>query len=63
MTPQLLTAAQAARYLGVGPNRLRAWVRAGAVPFWTDPVTGRRLYSRLALDEWARQLDDREVAS
>lgn len=51
-TPMLMTAQTAARYLGISRDTLRRLAKKGEVPVWRDPSTGRRRYSRLALDQW-----------
>jgi predicted DNA-binding transcriptional regulator AlpA len=52
----LLNGKQAMAYLGIGERRFYALVKAGVIPRWESPTGGYPLYSRLALDEWARQL-------
>ena len=61
--PAVMTATQARRYLGagtpgqrltIGVRTFRRWADAGYLPSWTDPNTGRRLFTRAALDEWAK---------
>jgi excisionase family DNA binding protein len=47
---------EARRYLGLGDSKFRSMVRSGAIPFWQDPETGTRWFSRPQLDEWARTL-------
>lgn len=39
--------------LGIGRDRFRRMVREGVIPSITDPDTGYRIYSRLALEAWA----------
>jgi hypothetical protein len=55
MTPELLTAREAAVYLGMKPS----WLRAAAVPKVRLPGRGMKRgavrYSRTALDAWIRQ--------
>lgn len=53
--PLLLTAPQASRYVGLGRDRFRALVKAGVIPQWRNPLGGWPMYSRAALDEWARR--------
>ena len=50
--PLLMTQAQAAQYLGASVPTVRRWQRAGVLPTFTDPDTGRVLYPRPALDRW-----------
>lgn len=51
--PLLLTAAQAARFLGIGTDKLRRLAAKGVIPSWTDPDTKHRHYSRPVLERWA----------
>jgi excisionase family DNA binding protein len=62
VTPRLLTAKAAARYLGVGEPTFRKWVDGGHVPVWPDPYSGRRRFSVLELDDWLTRVgrDDAE---
>lgn len=48
--PRLLPAPQAAAYLGVSPTKLRG------LPIPRKILDGKRLYDRLALDEYASGL-------
>jgi DNA-binding transcriptional MerR regulator len=56
MAGDLLTAKAAARKLGVSPKTLRGWVLNDIIPVWSDPVTGRRRFSVLELDDVLRTL-------
>lgn len=62
-TPALLTAEQAARYLGIGLDRFRRVVRSGNGPRVWNPDGGRPMYGVRALDEWAATRNDGEVAA
>jgi len=44
-----LSTGQAARYLGIHPDTLRDWAKAGRVGFWTTPG-GQRRFNRADLD-------------
>ena len=52
----LLTVRQAAVYLGVSPNTLRAWDHAGKLPAKRHPINGYRLYDRGELDALLRHV-------
>jgi hypothetical protein len=39
--------------VGMGERKFRRLVHAGVIPCWTDPDTGTRHFSRLALEAWA----------
>jgi MerR family transcriptional regulator, copper efflux regulator len=45
-----LRISEAAEYLGVSPNTLRKWERAGKVVAHRHPVNGYRLFSQPDLD-------------
>lgn len=47
---------EAREYLGLGRRRFRELVKAGEIPQWRNPLGGWPLYSRPALDEWAKKL-------
>lgn len=51
--PLFLNGVQARKLLGWGEAKFRRLVLSGVIPSWTDPDTGRRYYSRLALEAWA----------
>lgn len=44
-----LTIKEAAAFLGVSPNTLRNWERAGKIPTYRHPVNGYRLYKKVEL--------------
>jgi predicted site-specific integrase-resolvase len=48
---------QASEYLGLSPNTLRAWVRAGLVPVMKSP-TKRWFWTRELLDEIRNNMID-----
>jgi excisionase family DNA binding protein len=52
-----LRISQAAEYLGVSPNTLRNWERAGKVSAQRHPVNRYRLFRRPDLDVLLHQLD------
>lgn len=56
MTGLLMNEKQACAYVGLGRDRFRKLVKAGAIPQWKNPLGGWPLYSKLALDEWAKTL-------
>lgn len=58
MPGALLTQSEAARYLGKSCRKVREYTKAGVLPTWSDPDSGRIMYPKLALDEWQRQLAD-----
>jgi excisionase family DNA binding protein len=49
---------EAARYLGVSANTLRAWDQQGKLKARRHPLNGYRLYDRGELDELLRSLDE-----
>jgi excisionase family DNA binding protein len=49
--------AQAAEYLGVSPNTLRNWERAGKIPAHRHPVNGYRLFRQQDLDALLHQTE------
>lgn len=51
-----MTSEEARTYLGLGHYRWRKLVKAGVIPQWQNPLGGWPIYSKLALDEWARTL-------
>ncbi|HAM34545.1 MAG TPA: MerR family DNA-binding transcriptional regulator [Elusimicrobia bacterium] len=48
-----LTVSQAAKFLGVSPNTLRNWDKAGKLKAYRQPISGYRLYQK---SELARSL-------
>lgn len=52
MPGRLVTAKAAAAHIGVSLDTLRAWTRAGVIPVFRDPDSGRCRYSIPALDRW-----------
>jgi DNA-binding transcriptional MerR regulator len=59
----LVTAAAAAKHLGVSVKTLRRWTASGLIPSMTDPDTGRVRYSIPALDLWLANNGRTERAS
>lgn len=47
---EYLTGQQAAAYCGRSDEWLRRKVNAGVIPYYIDPLNGRKVYSRRALD-------------
>ena len=43
---EYLRISQAAEYLGVSPNTLRNWTRAGKLKSYRNPLNGYRLFRR-----------------
>ena len=52
-----LRISEAAEYLGVSPNTLRNWERAGKIVAHRHPVNRYRLFKREELDALLRQAD------
>ena len=52
-----LRIAQAAEYLGVSPNTLRNWERAGKIPAHRHPVNRYRLFRQQDLDALLHQTE------
>ena len=53
---------EAAEYLGVCPNTLRNWERAGKVATYRNPMNGYRLFKREELDALLEQVQDTRKA-
>ncbi|MEK7722430.1 MAG: helix-turn-helix domain-containing protein [Elusimicrobiota bacterium] len=51
-----LTISQAAAFLGVSPNTLRNWDRAGKLRAKKQPINGYRLYEKIELNKFLRRL-------
>jgi excisionase family DNA binding protein len=47
----------AAEFLGVSPNTLRNWSRAGRIPVRRNPINGYRLYSKTDLERLLRRIN------
>jgi excisionase family DNA binding protein len=56
-----ITVHEAAEFLGVAPNTIRAWGAAGKIPEYRNPLNGYRLYKRRDLEMVVRQIE-RSVA-
>ena len=52
-----LRIADAAEYLGVSPNTLRNWERAGKIAAHRHPVNGYRLFRQQELDSLLRKVE------
>ncbi|MEZ6131163.1 MAG: helix-turn-helix domain-containing protein [Planctomycetaceae bacterium] len=53
-----LRISEAAKYLGVSPNTLRNWERAGKIVAHRHPVNRYRLFKKEELDTLLRQLHE-----
>ena len=54
---RLLTVKQAAVILGVAPNTIRSWGRAGKIPEYRHPINNYRLYKREELENVRRRIE------
>ena len=52
-----LTVAQAAAFLGIAPNTVRAWGKAGKIPSRRNPANGYRLFRVADLEAFLGGLD------
>lgn len=52
-----LRISEAAEYLGVSPNTLRNWEKAGKIPAHRHPVNRYRLFRQQDLDTLLAQVD------
>lgn len=48
----LLNGVQAAKRAGIDRHRFAAWVKAGEIPVFVDPISGRKRYSEESIDKW-----------
>jgi len=48
---------EAAEFLGVAPNTVRAWGAAGKLREFRSPANGYRLYKREDLEKFLRQIE------
>jgi excisionase family DNA binding protein len=48
---------EAAEFLGIAPNTIRAWGAAGKLPEFRSPANGYRLYKRDDLEKFLRQIE------
>lgn len=55
-----LRVSEAAEYLGVSPNTLRNWERAGKIVAHRHPVNSYRLFKREELDALLKQVQEPE---
>ncbi|MGQ9576270.1 MAG: helix-turn-helix domain-containing protein [Thermoguttaceae bacterium] len=49
--------AEAARFLGVCQNTLRAWAKAGKIPVRINPANNYRLFRREDLEQFLREVE------
>jgi excisionase family DNA binding protein len=54
---EFLKTAEAAEFLGVSQNTLRAWAKAGKIPVRRNPANGYRLFKKSDLDKFLAKLD------
>jgi len=57
---RMLRVSEAARFLGVSPNTVRAWGAAGKIPEYRHPANRYRLYRRDELLAFLRRIEKRE---
>lgn len=48
----LINGVQAAKRAGTDRHRFAAWVKAGVIPVFVDPISGRKRYSEESIDRW-----------
>ena len=53
-----VTIKEAARILGVAPNTLRNWDRAGKIPVYRNPMSGYRLFKRTDLEGLLQEIEE-----
>ena len=53
-----LRVSEAAEYLGISPNTLRNWERAGKIVAHRNPVNDYRLFKREELDALLKQVQE-----
>lgn len=53
-----ITVQEAAEILGVAPNTVRKWGAAGKIPEYRHPANGYRLYKKLDLETFLRQIEN-----
>lgn len=58
-----LRVSEAAEYLGVSPNTLRNWERAGKIEAHRHPVNHYRLFKREELDALLNRVQDPDASS
>jgi len=54
---EFLKTAEAAEFLGVSQNTLRAWAKAGKIPVRRNPANSYRLFKKSDLDKFLAKLD------
>jgi len=60
MPGDLMTAKAAMAKLGLGGRAFHRFVKAGIIPVFVDPTTGRKRYPRQAIDERMRRFADEQ---
>jgi len=55
---EYLKVTEAARFLGVSQNTLRAWAKTGKIPMRRNPANGYRLFKRRDLEKYLAKLED-----
>lgn len=55
---EYLRVKEAAAFLGVSPNTIRAWGGGGKIPEYRHPINRFRLYKRVELERILRQIED-----
>jgi excisionase family DNA binding protein len=54
LTDYVMTA-EAASFLGVSQNTLRAWAKGGKIPMHRNPANGYRLFRRIDLERFLKK--------
>lgn len=54
---QYVKIAEAARFLGVSQNTLRAWAAQGKIPVRVNPANNYRLFRREDLERFLREVE------
>lgn len=52
-----LTVKEAAKFLGVAPNTIRAWGAAGKIVEYRHPVNNYRLFKKKELEDLVKQVE------
>jgi predicted DNA-binding transcriptional regulator AlpA len=52
MSAALMTQTELAQYLGKGRWKIAQWTKAGILPTFIDPESGRTMYPRASVDAW-----------
>jgi excisionase family DNA binding protein len=53
---EFLKTAEAAEFIGVSQNTLRAWAKAGKIPVCRNPANGYRLFLKADLEKFLRKV-------